>query len=52
MAGHVSQAMKQASREASSCTPLHWTGTLGAKPELADRAFCTYDMQGQAYSQR
>jgi len=27
MAGHVSQAMKQASREASSCTPRHWTGT-------------------------
>jgi len=27
MAGRVAQAMKQASRGASSCTPRYWTGT-------------------------
>jgi hypothetical protein len=32
MAGHVSQAMKQASREAPSCTPPCWSVALGAKP--------------------
>jgi hypothetical protein len=52
MAGHVAQAMKQASREA---TILLYAPALDrhleAMAELADRVFCFYDMQGQAYSQ-
>jgi len=51
MAGHVAQAMKQASREA---TILQYAPVLDrhleAMAELADRVFCFYDMQGQAYS--
>ena len=49
MADRVAQALKQASRGASSCTPPYWTDTW--KPCRADRVFCYYDMQGQAYSQ-
>ena len=52
MAGHVAQAMKRASREA---TILLYAPALDrhleAVAELADRVFCFYDMQGQAYSQ-
>jgi hypothetical protein len=52
MAGRVAQAMKQASTEA---TILLYATVLGrhleAMAELADRVFCFYDMQGQAYSQ-
>jgi hypothetical protein len=46
------QSMKQASREA---TILLYAPVLDryleAMAELADRVFCFYDMQGQAYSQ-
>jgi len=46
MAGHVAQAMKQASREA---TILLYAPALDrhleAMAELADRVFCFYDMQ-------
>jgi hypothetical protein len=48
MAGHVAQAMKQASREA---TILLYAPTLDrhleAMAEYADRVFCFYDMQGE-----
>ena len=50
MAGHVAQAMKQASRGASSSTPPYWTGTWKQRPEFADRVFCFYDMQGAGLS--
>ena len=53
MAGRVAEAMKQASKEA---TILLYAPVLDrhleAMAELADRVFCFYDMQGQAYSQR
>jgi len=52
MAGHVAQALKQASR---GCILLYapvLDRHLEAMAELADRVFCFYDMQGQAYSQR
>ena len=52
MAGHVAQAMKQASREA---TILLYAPVLDrhleAMAELADRVFCFYDMQGAGLSQ-
>jgi hypothetical protein len=52
MAGHVAQAMKRASREA---TILRYAPALDrhleAMAELADRVFCFFDMQGQAYGQ-
>ena len=48
MAGHVAQAMKQASREA---TILLYAPALDrhleAMAEFADRVFCFYDMQGE-----
>jgi len=51
-AGHVAQAMKQASREA---TILLYAPVLDRHPEamaeLADRVFCFYDMQGAGLSQ-
>jgi len=51
-AGHVAQAMKQASREA---TILLYAPALDrhleAMAELADRVFCFYDMQGAGLSE-
>ena len=48
-AGHVAQALRQASRGGI----LLYAPVLDRHlaPELADRVFCFYDMQGQAYSQ-
>jgi len=52
MAGHVAQALKQASREA---TILLYAPVLDrhleAMAEFADRVFCFYDMQGAAMKQ-
>jgi hypothetical protein len=51
IAGHVAQAMKQASREA---TLLLYAPALDrhleAMAEFADRVFCFYDMQGAGLS--
>jgi DNA polymerase I len=51
MAGRVAQAMKQASREATILYAPALDRHLEAMAELADRVFCFYDMQGQAYGQ-
>ena len=52
MAGRVAQAMKQASRKA---TTLLYAPVLDrhleAMVELADRVFCFYDMQGAGLSE-
>jgi len=52
MAGRVAQAMKQASRGASSCMPPYWTGTWKQKARArCTLVFCFYDMQGAGLSQ-
>jgi len=52
MTGHVAQALKQASRGASSFTPTYWTGTWKQKARARRTlVFCFYDMQRTGLSQ-
>jgi len=51
-AGHVAQALRQASRGGGGHPPVRpCIGPAPGSHGRADRVFCFYDMQGQAYSQ-